>query len=86
MIEPLEFPMETNNQMRDELLKNKINEVVAKLNGENEQSVVTVKMNDSLPDGGLAVVLTDAQCAHLNTRTLKNGRKFCDDCRKLIKG
>ena len=83
MIDPINWPPYTNADMKADILAGKVNEIIAALDSDH-----TEKSSD-FPQG-LAVVdvydYNNAICLHANTRTLKNGRKFCNDCRKLVKG
>lgn len=93
MIEPLNWPVETNALSRDELLKNKLNELIRAYSLEHatkeSPAIITVREEDLQTT--ITVREEDLQtwtriCSHEQTRVLKNGRKFCDGCKKFVKG
>lgn len=83
----IEWPDKTNTELKADIVAGKMNEVIVFL-----QETFASQPNNSKKDfpNGLAVVdVYDSKndvCLHANQRILKNGRKFCEDCRKLVKG
>lgn len=70
MIEPLEWPQETNTQMRDELLREKLNEVIRSMHNPTDP-VIAVSSNE---------------CLHPADRVYKMGHVMkCKDCKKVWK-